>query len=130
MRLLLMLLLFASSVQAQDRALTPEEFERLVTGHTLSYRSAGGEYGAEEYLDNRRVRWSFLDGECTEGYWYVEGPQICFIYDTIPSPQCWSFYLRSGRLLARFENSPSGTELIETNRRDGPLYCVGPEVGV
>ena len=33
-------------------------------------------------------------------------------------------------LLARFENSPSGTELIETSRRDGPLYCVGPEVGV
>ena len=42
----------------------------------------------------------------------------------------WSFYLRGGRLLARFENNPEGTELIETSRRDSPLYCVGPEVGV
>lgn len=130
MRLVLLLICLALPGHAQDRAISPEEFERLVTGQTLSYRSAGGEYGAEEYLANRRVRWSFLDGDCTEGYWYVEGPQICFIYDTIPDPQCWSFYLRGGRLLARFENDPSGTELIETSRRDGPLYCLGPEIGV
>ena len=130
MPILLLLLALALPAQAEDQAITPETFERLVTGHTLSYRRAGGEYGAEEYLENRRVRWSFLDGQCAEGFWYVEGPQICFIYDTIPDPQCWQFYLRGGRLLARYENNPQGTELIETRRRDGPLYCVGPEVGV
>ncbi len=131
MRILILLLLFALPAHAQDQPISPQEFERLVTGQTLSYRSStGAEYGAEEYLENRRVRWSFLDGDCTEGHWYVEGPQICFVYDTIPDPQCWQFYLRGGRLMALYRNDPQGTQLIETRRRDGPLYCVGPEVGV
>ncbi|MDA8585178.1 hypothetical protein N9L47_02805 [Rhodobacteraceae bacterium] len=129
MRILLVLLALALPAHAQDRPITAAEFEQMVTGQTLSYQSSGGEYGAEEYLDNRRVRWSFLDGECTEGVWYEKGPQICFEYEDIEGEQCWQFYERNGKLLARFENDPTQTELIETRRRSGPLYCVGPEVG-
>lgn len=132
MRLILALLtcLAALPTQAQDRKLTPEEFERFVTGSTILFQSRAREYGAEEYLDNRRVRWSFLDGDCTEGHWYAQGPQICFVYDDYPDPQCWQFYVRQGRLVALFEDDPEATELIEFGRRDGPLYCLGPEVGV
>ncbi len=130
MRILLILLALALPASAQDgRPITGAEFERMVTGQTLSYQSNLGEYGAEEYLDNRRVRWSFLDGECSDGIWYEKGPQICFEYDDIEDVQCWQFYEKDGRLLARFENDPDATELIETRRRDGPLYCLGPEVG-
>ena len=54
----------ASLASAQMGA---EEFDALTRGQTFYYGVNGSEpYGAEEYLDNRRVRWSFLDGECVE----------------------------------------------------------------
>ncbi len=110
--------------------MTAAEFERLVTGKTFSYANGQSVYGAETYFDNRRVRWSFLDGDCSEGEWYVANEQICFIYENIPSPQCWEFYMRDGRLTAKFEGDPQATELYETEQRDEPLYCKGPDVGV
>lgn len=113
-----------------ETPLTAEEFEARVSGQTLTYSSSGSAYGVEEYLSDRRVRWSFLDGTCQDGKWYVSGEQICFVYEDIPNPQCWRFYLRGERLLARFENDPTATELYETQRRDEPLMCPGPKVGV
>ena len=131
MRLILALLasLAALPAAAEDRKLGPTEFERLVTGTTILFQSRGQEYGGEEYMDNRRVRWSFLDGECVEGTWYAKGSQICFAYEDYPSDQCWQFYLRGNRLVALFEDDPEATELVEFSRRDTPLYCLGPEVG-
>lgn len=101
-----------------------------MTGKTLTYSTGGAAYGAEEYLEDRRVRWTFLDGECQEGRWYVSGDQICFVYEDIPEPQCWQFYASGPRLMARFENDPMQTELYETSRQDEPLMCLGPKVGV
>lgn len=115
---------------AAERPVSPLEFESIVTGKTLSYSSGGLEYGAEEYLEGRRVRWSFLDGECEDGEWYPAGEQVCFVYEGLASPQCWQFYMREGRLLARFENDPAATELFELDRRSDPLTCLGPKVGV
>ena len=114
---------------AQDRPVSPAEFEALVKGRTLMYSSTSGEYGAEEYLEGRRVRWSYLDGECTDGRWYEAGDQVCFVYDGIEYPQCWKFYMRNDKLLARFENDPRAAELYGTRKRDQPLVCYGPEVG-
>ena len=113
-----------------ERALSAHEFEARVTGKTLTYSSGGTPYGAEEYFKNRRVIWTFLDGECQEGRWYVAGEKICFVYEDIPEPQCWQFYADGSRLTARFENDPMSTELYETSRGDEPLMCLGPEVGV
>ena len=110
--------------------LTAAEFEARVTGKTLTYSSGGEAYGVEEYFEGRRVRWSFLDGECQDGRWYVSGEQICFIYEDIPDPQCWQFYSTGGRLIARFENDPVQTELYETSRSSDPLVCLGPKIGV
>jgi hypothetical protein len=128
--LTLALCLLASPAAAADIPVSPEQFEARVLGQTLSYSTGGAEYGAEEYLNNRRVRWSFLDGTCQEGEWYASGEQICFVYEDVPNPQCWQFYMRNGRLMARFENDPMATELYETSRRDEPLLCPGPKVGV
>lgn len=110
--------------------MTAEEFEARVTGKTLTYSSAGTAYGMEEYFNGRRVRWSFLDGDCQEGRWYDSGQQICFVYEDIPEPQCWQFYASDGRLLARFENDPGQTELYETSKSSEPLICPGPKIGV
>lgn len=130
MRYILTSLMFlATTAFAEERALSPSEFERLVTGQTLQFSNASGAYGAEEYLPDRRVRWSFLDGECLEGEWYASGSQICFVYDGFDTPQCWQFYQTGGRILARFNDDPDATQLYETTRQDEPLYCVGPKVG-
>lgn len=113
-----------------ETPLTAQEFEARVTGKTLTYSAGGAAYGMEEYLEGRRVRWSFLDGECQEGRWYVAGERICFVYEDIPVPQCWQFYAVGSRILARFENDPARTELYETAKTSEPMMCLGPKVGV
>jgi len=106
------------------------EFERYSTGKTLFYATRGQPYGAEQYLSGRRVIWTFLDGECREGVWYETNGQICFRYEGDPDdPQCWSFYRATAGLMARFENDPEETELVEVHQSREPLICTGPDVG-
>ena len=107
------------------------EFDAYTRGQTFHYGTAGAEpYGAEEYLPGRRVRWSFLDGECQDGYWYADGPRICFVYDTEPEPQCWQFERGSEGLEARFDGDDGVTELYEMEKSRAPLTCPGPKIGV
>lgn len=110
--------------------ITAEAFEAHTAGKTMYYGDAGGPYGVEEYLENRRVRWSFLDGECKEGRWYADLDLICFVYEDNPEPQCWSFYLDGGRLTAVFENDPNTQTLYQINESDKPMQCLGPRIGV
>lgn len=128
-RLVLALALFPVTVQAQT-PLGAAEFDALTQGRTFTYAEGGTPYGAEEYLPNQRVRWSFLDGQCKDGVWWEENGQICFIYEDNTVPQCWSFFNGPGGLSARFENEPGGSELYEVDRSDEPLTCLGPDVGV
>ncbi|MEM6303553.1 MAG: hypothetical protein AAF744_02475 [Pseudomonadota bacterium] len=110
--------------------MTAEEFEAYTTGKTLFYGRDGTAYGAEIYHENRRVQWSFLDGECKEGSWYAAGEMICFVYEDNPDPQCWTFRLGTGGLIARFENNPASDVLYEARDRGEELLCLGPKVGV
>lgn len=129
MRILLFLLAFLAAPLAAD-PMTGAEFEAYTTGKTLFFGQNGAAYGAETYLENRRVRWSFLDGECKNGYWYDEGPLICFVYEDRPEPQCWTFELGPRGLIARFENDPAATELYEAQDVGEEMLCLGPKVGV
>lgn len=106
------------------------DFEAYVTGKTLYYGQSGQAYGAEIYHENRRVTWSFLDGECKEGLWYDEGDNICFVYEDRPDAQCWTFERGAGGLIARFENDPSSETLYEAQDLDEELICLGPKIGV
>lgn len=123
-----LLVLIALPALAQT-PMSAAEFDRYTRGKTLYYGTQGQRYGVEEYLPDRRVRWSFLDGKCKDGFWYEEAGLICFVYDDNPDPQCWSFFEHSGGLSARFENSLDSTELYEIEG-DGEMLCLGPEVGV
>lgn len=127
---LLPVLLFAALPASAETPLSAAEFEAHVTGRTLTYSAQGMTFGIEEYREGRRVLWSFLDGQCEEGEWYPAGEMICFVYESYPEHQCWTFYLRDGRLLARFRNDPAATELYETRQSPEPMQCLGPEVGV
>lgn len=123
-------LLLPGPAAAQD-ALSAAEFETLTLGKTYYYGADGRPYGAEEYLEGRRVRWSFLDGQCMDGHWWEEGGLICFAYEDHPDdPHCWSFQQTPGGLSARFENDPSGRELYEVEQSDKPMMCLGPKIGV
>lgn len=126
---LIALALSATSAFAQT-PMTAEEFEAYTAGKTLYFGSQGKAYGAEQYLDNRRVRWSFLDGQCNEGVWYEDQGLICFLYENRTDPQCWSFVRNGDGLTALFQDEPGNTELYEATQSDEPMMCLGPDVGV
>lgn len=128
MRFLVPICFFAFPALA-DTPMSAAEFEAHTQGKILTYGADGQNYGVEEYLPNRRVRWSFLDGKCKEGVWYQEGQHICFIYEDDFEPQCWLFFNENGRLSAIFPNGDTPTELYETQQTD-EMLCLGPEVGV
>ena len=131
-QLLLSACLLAGSAAAQtaQSTMSAAEFEAYTTGKTLFFAADGRRYGVEEYLPDRRVRWSFLDGQCKDGRWFARGRQICFVYDDTPGPQCWSFFLEAGGLTARFESDPNGRVLYEVEASGEEMLCLGPEVGV
>ncbi|MBD3663761.1 hypothetical protein [Sulfitobacter aestuariivivens] len=126
---LIIALLTALPALAQDR-MSAAEFDAYTKGKTLFYGRNGAAYGAEVYHGNRRVQWSFLDGECKEGHWYEEAGLICFVYEDTPDPQCWSFTKGARGLIARFENDPASTALYEAQDVGEELLCLGPKVGV
>ncbi|WP_299690905.1 hypothetical protein [uncultured Tateyamaria sp.] len=127
---LLSLALIVGAGMAHADPMTAAEFEAYVTGKTLYYGRSGEAYGAEIYHENRRVTWSFLDGDCKDGYWYAEGRSICFVYDDRPEPQCWTFERGNSGLIARFENNPESTALYEAQDVGEEMICLGPKIGV
>lgn len=130
MRLLVLLLTCLPLPVLAAEPMTGAEFERYTTGKTLYFGLGGSAYGVEEYLPDRQVRWSFLDGDCKDGSWYEDAGLICFVYDDDPQPQCWSFFREGSGLRAVFENDPANTVLYEARQDDAPMMCLGPEVGV
>ncbi len=125
----LILSLAAAPLMAAD-GMSAAEFEAYVEDKTLYFGLSGQPYGAERYRDDRQVTWSFLDGECKDGYWYEDAGQICFVYEDRPDPQCWAFYREGDGLRAEFAGDPTSTVLYEANQSDEPMLCYGPEVGV
>ncbi len=127
-RALILLVLLAPPGLAQS--MSAEAFDNYTRGKTLYYGTGGDAYGVERYLDGRRVIWSFLDGRCQNGKWYEDNGLICFIYEDVPDPQCWSFTRGANGLIARFRNDPQGTELYEAQDLGDKMLCYGPDVGV
>lgn len=121
--------LVATLAQAET-PLDADGFEAAVTGRTLTYGTDAGPYGIEEYLPGRRVRWSFLDGDCVDGEWYPRGDAICFAYEGRADPECWLFHLDDGRLGARPVRQPEGPPLYVIAASPEPMICHGPHLGV
>ena len=129
-RCLLILMLCGPTALAAD-PMSGAAFDAYTKGKTLFYGRGGQSYGAETYFDGRRVRWSFLDGQCMDGYWYEDTPgTLCFVYEDTPDPQCWSFEQGTSGLIARFQNEPGQIDLYEARDTDEDMVCLGPKVGV
>ena len=117
---------------AAQTPLTAEEFDSYTQGLTLSFSIDGTPYGVEQYLPDRRVRWTFIGDQCQDGIWFERAENICFVYENSPSDeQCWQFFLTGDGLRAVFQG-PDGpaTELYEVQQTDAPMACMGPSVGV
>lgn len=124
------LVILCGAAQAQT-VMTAEEFDSYTRGKTFYYGRAGTAYGAEEYLPNRRVIWTFLDGQCQNGIWYEQDGLICFRYEEITQEQCWAFRATpDGGMSARFGDDPAELDLYEVEKTPEPLSCPGPDVGV
>ncbi len=127
-RTLILLALLAAPAPAQA-PMGAEAFDAYTRGKTLFYGFDGQPYGVEQYLDGRRVIWSFLDSDCRHGVWYEEAGQICFLYEHRSDPQCWSYFISDGRLTARFENRTDATEIYESEEIGEKMQCFTPEAG-
>ncbi|WP_092082063.1 hypothetical protein [Poseidonocella sedimentorum] len=128
-RLTAALALLVCSDGAALAAMSAEEFAARTTGKTLLFRADGAPYGAEEYREGQRVRWSFLDGQCLEGRWYEDAGRICFVYDDRPdAAQCWLFEPDGPRFSVRFDGDDATLYSAEPSAE--PLLCLGPEIGV
>ncbi|MFN3992782.1 MAG: hypothetical protein ACK4IU_07705 [Tabrizicola flagellatus] len=110
--------------------ISAEEFEAHVVGKTVTYHQHGLLFGIEEYLPDRKVRWSVTADTCQYGVWYPSGQDICFVYEDDPKPACWTFWLNDGALVALSTEAAPGQELYETSADTTPLPCPGPDVGV
>lgn len=122
-------ILLANTALSQT-PLSADEFEQFVTGRTLTYGTAAGAYGIEEYGSSRQVRWSFLDDECVEGVWYPKNGAICFAYEGRFEEQCWHFFLEGGQLSAITVDAPDAQPHYVIQDSDGPMQCFGPRIGV
>jgi hypothetical protein len=125
----LALLHMPQAALAQD-ALDAAAFEARTLGRTITYSYQGNAYGSEQYLPGNRVLWAFTGSACKAGRWFQKDAQICFLYDTLPEPQCWTFHDDGGKLIARFQGDSIAAPLVSLQESPAPLTCGGPDLGV
>ena len=85
-----------------DPPMSVEDFERFVEGRTMDTFDQTGRYGVETFLPGRRAIWRDA-AQCLEGRWRQQGEMICFDYQGIDTPYCWTYHDRDGWLMGWFE---------------------------
>jgi len=124
-----LVLCLATPVLAET-PLTAQEFDALTLGRTMTWAEFGAVYGVEQYLPDRKVRWTVMGDDCKTGHWYQDGPAICFQYEDDPAPDCWEITSSGAGLLARYTTNPPEAEPVVVRETTELLACLGPEVGV
>ncbi len=121
MRWILALALATSAAQAET-PMTSAEFDAYVTGKILTFGTEGDpNYGVEQYLPGKRVRWSTFNGDCIEGRWYEAAPNICFAYENTEEHHCWTIFETPNGIKAT--NTNSGQVIFEGKEDPSALIC-------
>ncbi len=123
-------LTIAATAARAEGPLTAEAFEALTQGRTMTWAEFGSVYGVEQYLSDRRVRWTVLGDDCKTGHWYGDGSAICFVYEDQPDPVCWEITEGDSGLSARHTSSSADRAPVLIEDTNTPMACFGPEVGV
>ncbi|EPX80052.1 hypothetical protein [Litoreibacter arenae] len=113
-----------------ETKMSAAQFDAFTKDTTVFFNRHGAPYGAEQYLSDRRVIWSFLDGTCQRGIWFGERDEICFLYDDQPDALCWYFFDDGTRQTARVVGDDPADDLVVVGKSPEPLVCPGPDVGV
>jgi len=129
MKRFIFLALLALPAQAETK-MTASQFEAFTKNSTVFFDRHGAPFGAEQYLDDRRVIWSFLDGNCQRGHWFGAGEEICFVYEGQTDALCWHFFDDGTRKTARVVGDDPVDDLLVTGQNKQVLACPGPSVGV
>jgi hypothetical protein len=74
---------------ASAETMSAAKFDAYTKSKMMFFDQISKPYGAEWYLEDRRVNWSFLDGICKDGYWSEKAGEICFVYEDKNTPQFW-----------------------------------------
>ena len=119
----------ALAAMAETPPISPEAFDALSQGKTLSYAIDGKVYGTEVYKPGHKVIFAFTDEECREGSWYARGNEVCFIYEDPNDPQCWLYFQRGDGLYAQFTADGPDSPLSQVEESSEPLACMGPKIG-
>lgn len=96
---------------AADPPMTAETFERFVEGRTMDTHDRTGRYGVETFLPGRRAIWRDAE-QCLEGKWRPQGDLICFDYQGVDTPFCWTYHDRGGWLLAWLDGNRAGAPIM------------------
>ncbi|MEP5758303.1 MAG: hypothetical protein ABJ327_03125 [Litoreibacter sp.] len=112
-----------------ETILSPQEFEAFVQNSTVYFDRYGTPYGSEQYLRNRKVIWSFANGECEFGEWFPREDQICFQYENQNTPLCWHFVEQDGIKRARVVGDDPVADLHIVAQDKQPVNCEAPNVG-
>lgn len=110
-------------VSQSDPPLRAEAFERFVEGRTRDTFDQTGRYGVETFLPGRRAIWRDAD-QCLEGTWRPQGELICFDYQGVATPYCWTYHDRDGWLMAWLDGD-RGTEPIILYPAKEVVTCEG-----
>ena len=128
LRFILILALWPFAAAAEDRV-TAQAFDAMTRGRTVVYSFDGAFHGMERHLGDRRVEWAFSDGTCHAGRWYEENDNICFIYESLDGPQCWTFLSAPGGFLATYVDEAGPGTTYSAKLSDARMTCEGPMVG-
>jgi hypothetical protein len=112
-----------------ETPLTAEEFDALSLGRTMTWAQFGQVYGVEQYLPDRRVRWTVLGDDCRAGHWYADGTSICFQYEDDPLPDCWIITRTGAGLTANYTSDGGSAAPVAVTETLEPMACFGPKVG-
>jgi hypothetical protein len=105
--------------------MTAAEFDDFATGRTLTYQRPNEIFGTEEYLPGRKIRWSDGSPGCYAGVWYPrKDGAICFLYQGVPDPACWSFVRDGDTVRADFADD-ADSQFYDVVLSEHPLPCSG-----
>ena len=121
--LFLCALLCSAAGTASGQQLSPDAFLDRADQRTLTFElfPSGGVVGVEQFLSRSRTVWATPDGTCTYGQIDIRGPQVCFIYEDLPTPEhCWIPFDQQGLLVLV---SPKMDMQKITDVTNAPVIC-------